>query len=65
MSFMSEKELQNPSYASCLHELTGNDRVRLQELQKDPKYRTTVEYMLVNDVKLEQEIVSLDLMSGN
>lgn len=61
--YMSEKELQNPCYASCLHELTGNDRVRLQELQKDPKYRTTVEYMLANDVKLEQEIVSLNLMS--
>lgn len=62
MFCMSEKELQNPEYISCLHGLTDKDRVRLQELQKDPKYRTTVEYMLNNNVKLEQEIVSLDLM---
>lgn len=63
--YMSEKELQNSYYAPCLHELTENDRVRLQELQKEPKYRTTVEYMLANNVKLEQEIVSLNLMNTN
>lgn len=63
--YMSEKELQNSYYAPCLHELTENDRVRLQELQKESKYRTTVEYMLANNVKLEQEIVSLNLMNTN
>ncbi|MDD5899752.1 MAG: DUF2220 family protein [Lachnospiraceae bacterium] len=62
MYSMSEKELQNPCYTSCLHKLTENDRARLQELYKEPEYRTAVEYMLINNVKLEQEIVSLNLM---
>ncbi|MDD6035980.1 MAG: DUF2220 family protein [Lachnospiraceae bacterium] len=62
MYSMSEKELQNPCYTLCLHKLTENDRARLQELYKKPEYRTAVEYMLKNNVKLEQEIVSLNLM---
>lgn len=49
-------------YTLCLHKLTENDRARLQELYKKPEYRTAVEYMLKNNVKLEQEIVSLNLM---
>lgn len=62
MFCMSEKELQNPEYISCLHELTENDRIRLHELHKEPRYRAAVEYMLNNNVKLEQEIVSLSMM---
>ena len=59
---MSVNELQNKEYASCLHKLSQNDRSRLQELKEMDTYAETVNYMLTKDVKLEQEIVSLDLM---
>lgn len=61
---MSAEELENPAYAGCLQPLSENDRSRLQELRKVESYRETVEYMLEKNVKLEQEIVSLDLMKG-
>ena len=50
-------ELKNPQYAGCLQKLSENDRRRLQALKEDDKYREVVQYMLENDVKLEQEIV--------
>lgn len=59
---MSADELGNKEFASCLHELSGNDRVRLRELKKIDVYEDVVRYMLHNNVKLEQEIVSLTLM---
>lgn len=59
---MSIDEFKNNSYASCLHELSINDRIRLKELEKIDKYSDVVQYMLDNNVKLEQEIVSLELM---
>ena len=46
----------------CLHQLSDNDRNRLQELKIMDTYAEVVHYMLEQDVKLEQEIVSLDLM---
>lgn len=61
---MSAYELENREFASCLHELSGNDRVRLQELKKSDAYEEVVQYMLRNNVKLEQEIVSLTLMKS-
>lgn len=61
---MSADELQNKEFASSLHELTGNDRGRLQELMKNDVYGDVVQYMLRNNVKLEQEIVSLSLMKS-
>lgn len=61
---MSADELENREYALCLHELSGNDRVRLQELRKSDVYEEVVQYMLRNNVKLEQEIVSLALMKS-
>ena len=61
---MSAHELENRDFASCLHELSGNDKVRLQELKKSDAYEEVVQYMLRNNVKLEQEIVSLALMKG-
>lgn len=61
-SSMSADELGNKEFASCLHELSGNDRVRLRELKKIDVYEDVVRYMLHNNVKLEQEIVSLTLM---
>ena len=59
---MSEKELSNPEYESCLHPLSSNDINRLQELEKQEVYRPVVRYMLKNNVKLEQEIISFNLM---
>lgn len=60
---MSVNELENCEYASCLHKLTNNDRVRLQELKPIDTYKEVVQYMLSNNVKLEQEIISLRLMN--
>lgn len=60
---MSIKELENPEYKECLHKLKENDVTRLEELRNNPKYTEVVDYMLKNNVKLEQEIVSLCLMN--
>lgn len=59
---MSEDELSMKQYENCLHSLTDNDIVRLQELKEVELYADTIEYMLQNNVKLEQEIISLELM---
>ena len=61
---MSADELGNREFASCIHKLSDNDRVRLQELKKIAVYGDVVQYMLHNNVKLEQEIVSLALMKS-
>ena len=61
---MSADELENREFATCLHKLSDNDRVRLQELKKIDAYGEVVQYMLRNNVKLEQEIVSLALMKS-
>ena len=58
---MSEKELKDPTYKTCLHILSENDVVRLQALKEMPEYQDIVDYMLRKNVKLEQEIVSLRL----
>lgn len=62
MLFMSENELADPEYSSCLHKLTENDINALQKLNEIPEYRDVTAYMLENNVKLEQEIISLKLM---
>lgn len=59
---MSVEELKNPEYERCLHKLSANDVARLQELKSKPEYADVAEYMLDHNVKLEQEIVSLNLM---
>jgi hypothetical protein len=61
--YMSSDELINEEYESCLHDLTENDIARLKELKEMDLYRYTVNYMLENNVKLEQEIISLNLMN--
>lgn len=61
---MSVNELQNMEYTRCLHQLSHNDRARLQELKGMDTYAEVINYMLERDVKLEQEIVSLTLMNG-
>lgn len=55
---MSVNELQDPRYESCLRSLSLNDRRRLKKLSEHDGYQETVKYMLEQDVKLEQEIVS-------
>ena len=62
---MSVDELENREFVSCLHELSSNDRARLQELMKSDVYEDVVQYMLCNNVKLEQEIISLTMMKSN
>ena len=59
---MSVGELQNGEDVWCLHQLSDNDRSRLQELKTMDTYAEVIHYMLAQGVKLEQEIVSLDLM---
>ena len=59
---LSDDELKKPEYKSCLHKLTNNDVIRLQELKKMDVYENVVSCMLEHSVKLEQEIVSLQLM---
>lgn len=62
---MSAEELQNKEYERCLHKLSDNDRSRLQELKKMDIYNEVITYMLAQGIKLEQEIVSWNLMKGN
>lgn len=59
---MSKDELSQKQYESCLHRLTDNDTVRLQELKGMRVYADTILYMLQHNVKMEQEIISLELM---
>ncbi|WP_051355756.1 Wadjet anti-phage system protein JetD domain-containing protein [Acetobacterium malicum] len=61
---MSQFELSQPQYSSCLQKLTKTDVVRLQELKNMILYADTIQYMLHQNVKLEQEIISLDLMQS-
>lgn len=56
---MSRKELENPRFQSCLRPLTQQDQIRLKSLERQETYREVVTYMLEQNVKLEQEIVSL------
>lgn len=60
---MSINELADPIYKSCLRTLTDNDIRRLKNLLNVEEYHDVIEYMLAKKVKLEQEIVSLNLMN--
>ncbi len=51
-------ELVAHRYQNCLQELTAQDRKRLGKLAKVKEYKEVAEYMLEQNVKLEQEIVS-------
>lgn len=55
---MSKEELIN--HKGNLKKLTQNDKKRLTKMVDDPKFeifRDTISYMILNDVKLEQEIL--------
>ncbi len=55
---MSKEELEKEAYRDCLQKLTPHDNQRLQSLKEKDAYRETVEYMLLHQVKLEQEMIS-------
>lgn len=55
---MGVSELKDIRFERCLLPLTDNDRVRLNSLLEIGEYGEVINYMLDNDVKLEQEIVS-------
>ena len=40
--------------------LTESDRMRLKEMEKDEELQEVVSYMLLHNVKLEQECVGLE-----
>ncbi|MCD8300091.1 MAG: DUF2220 domain-containing protein [Clostridiales bacterium] len=55
---MSVAELVDERFKSCLHPLTEADRARLRSLAEKSEYGELASYMLENNVKLEQEIIS-------
>ena len=57
---MSARELADARNQSCLLPLTRRDRERLASLRENPEFRELAAYMLEHNVKLEQEIISLE-----
>ena len=55
---MSVQELMDARYRTSLRKLTNNDKTRLISLKDDSVFKEVIKYMLDNDVKLEQEIIS-------
>jgi len=60
---LSIEDLKNPLYSTCLSSLTDNDRINSKELQQSNIYGETIKYMMKNNIKLEQEIISYHLAS--
>lgn len=58
LEYMSKEQLEDERFRACLQNLTINDRKRLKTLLKVEQYQDVVQYMLNQNVKLEQEIVS-------
>ncbi len=58
---MSVTELEDQMNREHTMPLSQNDRTRLQGLLNNELYRETVHYMLDHNIKLEQEIISLNL----
>lgn len=54
---MSTKELENDNYKDNFDKLTKLDRIKLENLKKDKRYKNLALYMLENNIKLEQEIL--------
>lgn len=55
---MSVQELMDARYRTSFRKLTNNDKTRLISLKDDSVFKEVIKYMLDNDVKLEQEIIS-------
>lgn len=58
---MSKSDLENNDYHKSLKQLTEADIKRLSNLKNEPNYSECIVYMLKNNVKLEQEIISLNI----
>ena len=58
---MNKNDLRNPTYSNCLQPLTEQDQKRLCTLKEDLIYGECIHYMLDHNVKLEQEIISLNI----
>ena len=58
---MDKKTLQNDNYKDYVKPLTENDVVRLTNLKDNSEYQECIEWILKNNFKLEQEIVSLKM----
>lgn len=58
---MSEDDLKNINYLSCLKSLSENDIKRLNSLKTIKEYSNCITYMIKFNKKLEQEIVSYNL----
>ena len=58
---MSEDDLKNINYSSCLKSLSENDIKRLNSLKTIKEYSNCITYMIKFNKKLEQEIVSYNL----
>lgn len=58
---MNKQDLKDPKYRNCLKSLSDIDIKRLSTLKNDKCYKECIDYMLYNNVKLEQEIISLYL----
>lgn len=57
---MGISELRDPRFAGCLRPLTSNDLVRMESLITDETYHDVLSYMKEKNVKLEQEIISME-----
>ncbi len=58
---MSSDDIAKDIFKNCLNELSKSDIKRLNNLANDDMYADCIKYMLEHKVKLEQEIISLDL----
>ncbi len=55
---MAITQLKDTKYRHCLQRLTDKDKIRLMSLLKNDTYKDVISYMLDNNIKLEQEIIS-------
>ena len=61
MLHMGIEELESPGNSHCLQVLTEADRERAESLLEIPEYRDIVGLMLKKNIKLEQEIICLNI----
>lgn len=61
---MGIEELNNTDYESCLCQLTEQDVLNAKKMIDSSFYGSIVRYMLDKNVKLEQEVISYELMKS-
>ncbi|MDD3416108.1 MAG: DUF2220 family protein [Lachnospiraceae bacterium] len=55
---MGKQQLRDKRFAHCLKTLTQNDRRRMEQLRTQELYQDVLDYMSIQNIKLEQEIIS-------